>query len=92
MLYFSVSLHNFVPINRNLVMKKYFIRAIITMVSFAIFYILLDIIWGNVPTFRECAVQTLICGIAIGVGYFLEDKGWDSWKKIGDLFKRNKEE
>ena len=79
-------------INRDLVMKKYLIRAIITMVSFAIFYILLDIIWGNVPTFRECAVQTLICGVAIGVGYFLEDKGWDSWKKIGDLFKRNKEE
>lgn len=71
-------------------MKKYFIRAIITMVSFAIFYILLDIIWGNVPTFRECAVQTLICGVAISVGYFLEDKGWDSWKKIGGLFKRKK--
>ena len=73
-------------------MKKYFIRAIITMVSFAFFYILLAIIFGDTYTFREYAVQTLICGVAIGVGYFLEDKGWDSWKKIGDLFKRNIEE
>ena len=71
-------------------MKKYFIRAIITLAFFVIFYILLDIIWGNVPTFRECAVQTLICGVAIGVGYYMEHKGWDSWKKIGGLFKRKK--
>ena len=73
-------------------MKKYFIRAIITMVSFTFFYILLDIIFGDTRTFREYAVQTLIFGVVIGVAYFLEDKGWDSWKKIGDLFKRNKEE
>ena len=37
-------------------------------------------------------LQHLASRLGKSVGYFLEDKGWDSWKKIGDLFKRNKEE
>lgn len=69
-------------------MKNYFIRAIIFMVGFMITLLLLDLITGDMQPFREYVEQTVIVGVLVGVGWVLNDKGWNSWKKIGDLFKR----
>ena len=69
-------------------MKNYFIRAIIFMVGFMIVLLLLDLITGDIHPFREYVEQTVIVGVLVGLGWYLNDKGWNSWKKIGDLFKR----
>ena len=71
-------------------MKKYFIRAIVFMVGFTIAYLLLDFITGEMQSFHEYVVHAVILGVLVGVGWYLNDKGWNSWKKVGSLFKRKK--
>ena len=71
-------------------MKKYIIRAIEFMVGFTIIYLLLDLVIGEMQSFREYIIHAVIVGVLVGVGSYLDDKGWNSWKKIGGLFKRKK--
>ena len=73
-------------------MKKYIIRAIEFMVGFTIIYLLLDLVIGEMQSFREYIIHAVIVGVLVGVGSYLDDKGWNSWKKIGGLFKRKKAE
>lgn len=72
-------------------MKKYIIRAIVSAVAFTIVYLLLDLVFGKMHSFREYAVQAIIFGVLFGVFGFLDEKGLNSWKKIGDLFKSKKQ-
>lgn len=71
-------------------MKKYIIRAIEFMVGFTIICLLLDLVIGEMQSFREYIIHAVIVGVLVGVGSYLDDKGWNSWKKIGGLFKRKK--
>jgi len=71
-------------------MKNYFIRAVVAAVSYTAIYLLLDLIFKNVHSVREYVTSAIIFGLLFGVGCYLEDKGWNSWKKIGNLFKRKK--
>lgn len=73
-------------------MKKYIIRSIEFMVGFTIIYLLLDLVIGEMQSFREYIIRAVIVGVLVGVGSYLDDKGWNSWKKIGGLFKRKKAE
>jgi len=41
-------------------------------------------------SFREYAVQAVVFGVLFGLLVFLDDKGWNSWKKVRDLFMRKK--
>jgi hypothetical protein len=71
-------------------MKNYFIRAIVSAVAYTIVYLLLDIVFGNMHSFREYAIQDICFGVLFGLFSFLDNKGWNSWKKVGGLFKREK--
>ena len=71
-------------------MKNYIIRAIVSAVAYTIIYLLLDLIFGKMHSIREYAVQAVCFGVLFGLFSFLDDKGWNSWKKAGDLFKRKK--
>ena len=71
-------------------MKNYFIRAIVSAVAYTIVYLLLDIVFGNMHSFREYAIQAVVFGVLFGLFSFLDDKGWNSWRKVGSLFKRKK--
>ena len=71
-------------------MKDYFIRAIVSAVAFTIVYVLLDLVFRDMQSFREYAVQAVIFGVLFGLFDYLDDKGWNSWKKVGSLFKRKK--
>ena len=58
------------------------------MVGFTIICLLLDRVIGEMQSFREYIIHAVIVGVLVGVGSYLDDKGWNSWKKIGGLFKR----
>ena len=60
------------------------------MVGFTIICLLLDLVIGEIQSFREYIIHAVIVGVLVGVGSYLDDKGWNSWKKIGGLFKRKK--
>ena len=72
------------------VMKNYIIKAIVAAVAFTVVYVILDLIFGHLHSFRDYAVQAVIFGVLFGVFGILDEKGWNSWKKIGSLFKRKK--
>ena len=71
-------------------MKNYLVRAVVPAVAFTIVYLLLDLVFGNMHSFREYAVQAVIFGVLFGLFIYLDDKGWNSWKKVGGLFKHEK--
>ena len=71
-------------------MKKNIVGAIVATVTFVIIYLLLDLIFGDTHSFREYAVQAVIFCFVWCLGRFLDERGWNSWKRIGDLFKRKK--
>lgn len=71
-------------------MKKYIIRAIEFMVGFTVICLLLDLVTGEMLSSREYIIHAVIVGVLVGLGSYLDDKGWNSWKKIGGLFKRKK--
>lgn len=54
-------------------MKNYFIRAIVSAVAFTIIYLLIDLIFGNMHSVREYAVQAAIFGVLFGLFGFLDD-------------------
>ena len=71
-------------------MKKNIVGAIVATVTFVIIYLLLDLIFGDTHSFREYAVQAVIFCFVWCLGRFLDERGWNSWKRIGNLFKRKK--
>lgn len=71
-------------------MKNYFIRIIVSAVACTIVCLLLDIVFGKMQSFLEYAIQAVCFGIMYGLFDYLDDKGWNSWKKVGNLFKRKK--
>ena len=50
-------------------MKNYFIRAIVSAVAFTIIYLLIDLIFGNMHSVREYAVQAAIFAFCLGVWF-----------------------
>ncbi|MBO6169780.1 MAG: hypothetical protein J6O51_07385 [Bacteroidales bacterium] len=71
-------------------MKDYIIRAVAFSVAYTVFCLLLDLVFGKVHSVREYAVQAIVFGVLFVLFKYLDDKGWNSWKKVGDLFKRKK--
>ena len=64
-------------------MKNYFVRAIVSAVAYTVIYLLLDLVFGKMHSVREYAVQAVVFGVLFGLFVFLDDKGWNSWKKFG---------
>ena len=71
-------------------MKRYFLKAIVPAVVFTVIYFLIDIAIGKNRPFLDYAMQAIIFIVVFGLGTYLDDKGWNSWEKIGSLFKRKK--
>ena len=51
---------------------------------------MIDIVIGKNHPFLDYAIQAIIFIVVFGLGTYLDDKGWNSWKKIRSLFKRKK--
>ena len=71
-------------------MKNYIIKALVATVAYIVVCLLFDLIFGHLHSFREYAVQSVIFGVLFGLFVHLDEKGWNSWKKVGDLFKKKK--
>lgn len=71
-------------------MKRFFLKAIVPAIVFTVINFLIDIAIGKKHPFLDYAIQTVIFIVVFGLGTYLDDKGWNSWKKIGSLFKRKK--
>lgn len=59
-------------------MKNYFIRAIFSAVAFTVVCLLLDLLFRDMQSVREYAVQAVVFGILFGLFNYLDDKDWNS--------------
>ena len=73
-------------------MKDYFIKAVIATLFFAVFTLLMDAVFGQFDTFRVYVVKFVVFGVLVGVFHYLDDKGWNSWKKVKTLFRGSKQD
>ena len=71
-----------------IMMGKYIRKALILFVGFVVTFALFDSIFRElkplIAYLIKGAISTLFCILFI----YFDDKGWNSWKKIGSLFKR----
>ena len=63
-------------------MKNYFLKSIVPAIAFTVIYFLIDIAIGKKHPFEDYAIQAIIFIVVFGVGTYLNDKGWNSWKKV----------
>ena len=71
-------------------MKKYFLKAIVPAFVFTVIYFLINMVTGKDYSFSDYAIQAIIFMVVFGLGTYLDDRGWNSWKKVISLFKRKK--
>jgi len=71
-------------------MKKYFLKAIVPAIVFTVIYFLINMVIGKDYPFSDYATQAIIFMVVFGLGTYLDDRGWNSWKKVISLFKRKK--
>ena len=69
-------------------MKKILAKSIVATITFTVVYVLIDLIFGHLHSLRDYAVQAIIFVVLFSLFGILDEKGWNSWKKIGNLFKR----
>lgn len=71
-------------------MKKYFLKAIVLAIVFTVIYFLINMVTGKDYPFSDYAIQAIIFMVVFGLGTYLDDRGWNSWKKVISFFKRKK--
>lgn len=73
-------------------MKNFIVRAIVAMLVYIVFNIAFDAIWRELKPVGEYLVSASVFGLLFGLFLSLDSKGWNSWKRVGELFKRKKTE
>lgn len=69
-------------------MKKYILKVLLFSVAYMVFSALLDIIFHELKPMTDYLVQGILFAVLVVVLKYLDDKGWNSWEKIGHLFKK----
>jgi hypothetical protein len=73
-------------------MLKYIRKAIILYLGYFIIFGGLDAIFREIKPLEEYAITALFGTVFVLVLCYFDDKGWNSWKKIGGLFRKKNNE
>lgn len=66
-------------------------KGFIFAILFTAFSILFNaLFWHDHRSVLFYVVQGVLSMIMYSIVIYLDEKGWNSWKKIGNLFKKNK--
>ena len=71
--------------------RKYIGKALVLYVGYFIICGGLDAIFRGLKPLQEYAVAGLLFTAFVLVLNYFDDKGWNSWKKIGGLFRKKKQ-
>lgn len=69
---------------------KYISKALILFVGCVVTFALLDSIFRELKPLIDYLIQGAISTIFCMIFIYLDDKGWNSWKKVRSMFKREK--
>ena len=76
-----------------MMMKKYIRKELILYVGYCITFGCIDAIFRELKPLKEYAIDSFFVTTFVLVFIYLDDQGWNSWKRIGHLFrKKNKEQ
>ncbi len=70
---------------------KYIRRALILYVGYFITFGCFDAIFREIKPFEVYAIDSLLVTAFVLVCIYFDDKGWNSWKRIGSLFRKKKQ-
>ena len=71
--------------------RKYIGKALVLYVGYFIICGGLDAIFRGLKPLQEYAVAGLLFTAFVLVLNYFDDKGWNSWKRIGGLFRKKKQ-
>lgn len=71
--------------------RKYIGKALVLYVGYFIICGGLDAIFRGLKPLQEYAIAGLLFTAFVLVLDYFDDKGWNSWKRIGDLFRKKKQ-
>ena len=71
--------------------RKYIGKALVLYVGYFIICGGLDAIFRGLKPLQEYAIAGLLFTAFVLVLNYFDDKGWNSWKRIGGLFRKNKQ-
>lgn len=71
--------------------RKYIGKALVLYVGYFIICGGLDAIFRGLKPLQEYAIAGLLFTAFVLVLDYFDDKGWNSWKKIGGLFRKKKQ-
>ena len=71
--------------------RKYIGKALVLYVGYFIICGGLDAIFRGLKPLQEYAIAGLLFTAFVLILNFFDDKGWNSWKKIGGLFRKKKQ-
>ena len=71
--------------------RKYIGKALVLYVGYFIICGGLDAIFRGLKPLQEYAIAGLLFTAFVLVLNYFDDKGWNSWKRIGDLFRKKKQ-
>ena len=67
---------------------KHISKALILFVGIVVTFALLDSIFRESKPLIDYLIQGAVSTIFCMIFIYLDDKGWNSWKRIGRLFKK----
>jgi hypothetical protein len=71
--------------------RKYIGKALVLYVGYFIICGGLDAIFRGLKPLQEYAIAGLLFTAFVLVLNYFDDKGWNSWKRIGGLFRKKKQ-
>jgi hypothetical protein len=71
--------------------RKYIGKALVLYVGYFIICGGLDAIFRGLKPLQEYAIAGLLFTAFVLVLDYFDDKGWNSWKRIGGLFRKKKQ-
>ena len=71
--------------------RKYIGKALVLFVGYFIICGGLDAIFRELKPLQAYAIARLFFTVFGLVIHYLDDKGWNSWKRIGGLFRKKKQ-
>ena len=72
-------------------MKKYVRIALILYVGYFITFGVFDAIFRELKPLKVYAINSILVTAFVLVCIYLDDKGYNSWKRIGQLFRKKKQ-
>ena len=67
---------------------EYIRKGVVLFVGYLVINVVLDAIFSKLEPLADYLIQGLFFTVFVVVFWHLDDKGWNSWKRIGRLFRK----